>query len=159
MRASSLFVRSAPGRAKMCGSSSSTCFFHCVIWVVCTPYSEEISLSVFSPLIASKATLALKSLLYFFGELATDFLLVNALSLLLFYLISLSSFSPPLYKEGGAITCTPFSPCSHLFIYATMDSARVFTITLLAWRGKDHLTLPLSGLAKTCFIERAFTPP
>jgi hypothetical protein len=37
----------------------------------------------------------LKSLLYFFGELATDFLLVSALSLLLFYLMGLSSFLVP----------------------------------------------------------------
>lgn len=44
--------------------------------------------------------------LYFFGELATDFLLVRALSLLLFYLIGLSSFPPPLYFEPSHLFCT-----------------------------------------------------
>src|SRR5258708_3101640 len=77
MSVSSLFTRSDPGRAKMFGSSSSTCFFHWVIWVGCTPYSDEISFTVFWPLIASNATFTFKSLLYFFGDAAIVFLLEN----------------------------------------------------------------------------------
>ena len=46
---------------KIPGSSSSTCFFHWLIWLAWRPYSLDSSFTVFSPLIASRATLALKS--------------------------------------------------------------------------------------------------
>ncbi len=48
------------------GISSITCFFHGAICVGCTPYCPAISFAVFSPFIASIATLALNSPLYCF---------------------------------------------------------------------------------------------
>src|SRR5712691_2778107 len=50
----------------MSGISFWSLCFQCVIWVGCTPYVLANSLTVLSPLTASKATRALNSALYRF---------------------------------------------------------------------------------------------
>lgn len=67
----------------------------CVGW---TPYSAAISLAVFCPLIASKATFVFRLALYRFRYTDIVFLLLaSSFSIQSFYLIDLSSFLVPLY--------------------------------------------------------------
>src|SRR6266487_3515322 len=82
---------------KICGSSSSTCFFHWVICVGCTPYSLAISLVVFCPRMASRATFAFKSALYRFLCPVIFSSLLELFSIQLFYLMQLSEMLGPLY--------------------------------------------------------------
>src|SRR5260221_4425480 len=79
-------------RGDTSGKPSRACFFHCAICVGCTPYSAAISLAVFCPLMASKATLVFRSALYRFRCIDIVFLLLAGFSIQLFYLIDLSSF-------------------------------------------------------------------
>src|SRR6266849_5447023 len=99
MSASSLFSRLPACGENTSGKPSRACFFHCAICVGWTPYSAAISLAVFCPLIASKATLVFRSALYRFRCTDIVFLLLAGFSIQLFYLIDLSSFLVPLYRR------------------------------------------------------------
>src|SRR6266849_6734439 len=98
MSASSLFSRLPACGENTSGKPSRACFFHCAICVGWTPYSAAISLAVFCPLIASKATRVFTSALYRFRCTDIVFLLLAGFSIQLFYLIDLSSFLVPLYS-------------------------------------------------------------
>src|SRR5258708_35899352 len=63
MSASSLFSRLPACGENTSGKPSRACFFHCAILVGWTPFSAAISLAVFCPLMASKATLVFRSAL------------------------------------------------------------------------------------------------
>src|SRR5947209_16448896 len=97
MSASSLFSRLPACRENTSGKPSRACFFHCAICVGWTPYSAAISLAVFCPLIASKATLVFRSALYRFRCTDIVFFPLVGFSIQLFYLIDLSSFLVPSY--------------------------------------------------------------
>src|SRR6266700_459495 len=101
MSASSLFSRLPACGENTSGKPSSACFFHCAICVGWTPYSAAISLAVFCPLIASKATRVFSSALYRFRCTDIVFLLLAGFSIQLFYLIDLSSFLVPSYRLVG----------------------------------------------------------
>src|SRR6266702_7393396 len=98
MSASSLFSRLPACGENTSGKPSRACFFHCAICVGWTPYSAAISLAVFCPLIASKATRVFSSALYRFRCTDIVFLLLAGFSIQLFYLIDLSSFLVPSYS-------------------------------------------------------------
>src|SRR5260221_8160247 len=102
MSASSLFSCFSRPSENSSGKPSSACFFHWAICVGCTPYSAAISLAVFCPLIASRATLAFKAAVYRLRWTDIVFLLLTRLSIQLFYLIDWSRFLVPLYlhKRG-----------------------------------------------------------
>src|SRR5258708_17403614 len=97
MSASSLFSRLPACGENTSGKPSRACFFHCAICVGWTPYSAAISLAVFCPLMASKATLVFRSALYRFRCTDIVFLLLVGFSIQSFYLIDLSSFLVPSY--------------------------------------------------------------
>src|SRR6266700_358171 len=99
MSASSLFSRLPACGENTSGKPSSACFFHCAICVGWTPYSAAISLAVFCPLIASKATRVFSSALYRFRCTDIVFLLLAGFSIQLYYHIDLSSFLVPSYYE------------------------------------------------------------
>src|SRR5216684_575526 len=103
MSASSLFSRLPACGENTSGKPSRACFFHCAICVGWTPYSAAISLAVFCPLMASKATLVFRSALYRFRCTDIVFLLLVGFSILSFYLIDLSSFLVPSYSFEGAV--------------------------------------------------------
>src|SRR2546421_12990494 len=98
MRASSLFSRLPACGESTSGKPSSACFFHWAICVGWTPYSAAISLAVFCPLMASKATRVFRSVLYRFRCTDIVFLLLADFSIQSFYLIDLSSFLVPSYE-------------------------------------------------------------
>src|SRR5437660_7073066 len=106
MSASSLFSRLPACGENTSGKPSRACFFHCAICVGWTPYSAAISLAVFCPLMASKATLVFRSALYRFRCTDIVFLLLVGFSIQSFYLIDLSSFLVPSYWSWGAVTHT-----------------------------------------------------
>src|SRR5712692_2643158 len=106
MSASSLFSRLPACGENTSGKPSSACFFHCAICVGWTPYSAAISLAVFCPLIASKATRVFSSALYRFRCTDIVFLLLAGFSIQLFYLIDLSSFLVPSYIVSWKIFIT-----------------------------------------------------
>src|ERR1700730_6145692 len=97
MRASSLFSRLSACGENTSGSPSRACFFHCAIWVGCTPYSAAISFAVFCALMASTATFVFRSALYRLRCPGIIGLLFQAFSIQLFYLIPLSRKPVPLY--------------------------------------------------------------
>src|SRR4051794_22147132 len=98
MSASSLFSRLPACGENTSGIPSWACFFHCAICVGWTPYKAAISLAVFCPLMASKATLVFRSALYRFRCTDIVFLLLVGFSIQSFYLIDLTSFLVPSYS-------------------------------------------------------------
>src|SRR5258708_8247709 len=100
LNSSSLFCCSLARVEKTLGKPSSACFFHCAIWVGCTPYSAAISLAVLCPLIASKAILAFSSALYRFRCPPTVFSFAFNFSIQPFFLNHPSRFLDPLYPPS-----------------------------------------------------------
>src|SRR6266568_2359754 len=99
MSASSLFSRWPACGENTSGKPSRACFFHGAICVGWTPDSAAISLAVFCPVMASKATLVFSSALSRFPCTDIIFLLLVGFSIQSFYLLDLSSFLVPSYRH------------------------------------------------------------
>src|SRR5215472_2727517 len=97
MRASWLLLCSLLRLENSSGNPSKACFFHCAICVGCTPYSAAISLAVWCPLMASRATLAKRLVTVMFSRCWHVSLLVCLSREGLFYLNDLSRKLGPLY--------------------------------------------------------------